>query len=47
MNKHLDEASSDIYLTPAQIAEIERRLSDEEPYATDEEVCATFDRLTK
>jgi putative addiction module component (TIGR02574 family) len=37
----------DTYLTPEQIAEIERRLSDDEPYATDEEVRALFDRLTK
>jgi hypothetical protein len=43
----IDQASSDIYLTPDQIAEIERRLSDKEPYASDEEVRATFSRLTK
>jgi hypothetical protein len=43
----LDQESSDVYLTPEQIAEIERRLSDDEPYATDAEVRATFDRLTK
>jgi hypothetical protein len=35
----------DIHLTPEQAAEIERRLSDDEPYATDEEVRATFDRV--
>ena len=42
----LDEGS-DFHLTPEQIAEIERRLGDEEPYATEAEVEATFDRLTK
>jgi hypothetical protein len=43
----IDQDSSDIYLTPAQIAEIERRLGEDEPFATDAEVRATFDRLTK
>ena len=43
----LDQASSDIFLTPDQIAEIERRVTDDEPYASDAEVRATFDRLTK
>jgi len=43
----LDQDSTEICLTPEQIAEIERRLGDEEPYATDAEVRATFDRLTK
>jgi len=33
-------------LTRKQIAEIERRLSDKEPYASDEEVSAVLDRLT-
>jgi len=37
----------DTYLTPEQIAEIERCMSDDEPYASDEEVRAVFDRLTK
>jgi hypothetical protein len=37
----------DAYLTPEQIAEIERCMSDDEPYATDEEVRAVFDRLKK
>ena len=37
----------DADLTPEQIAEIERRMSDDEPYATEEEVRATFDRLKK
>jgi hypothetical protein len=37
----------DIHLTPEQIAEIERRLSDDEPYASDEDVRSVLDRLTK
>jgi hypothetical protein len=37
----------DLYLSPEQIAEIERRMSDDGPYASDEEVRAVFDRLTK
>jgi hypothetical protein len=37
----------DVYLTPEQIAEIERRLSDDEPYASEAEVRAVFQRLTK
>jgi hypothetical protein len=43
----LEQEASEVYLTPEQIAEIERRLSDGEPYASDAEVRATFDRLTK
>lgn len=43
----LDEDASSIQLTSEQIAEIERRLGDNEPYATEAEVRATFDRLTK
>jgi len=43
----LDHEADDIILTPAQIAEIERALSDDEPYASDAEVRAVFDRLTK
>jgi hypothetical protein len=37
----------DAYLTPEQIAEIERCMSDDEPYASDEEVRAVFGRPTK
>jgi len=37
---------SEVRLTADQIAEIERRLSDDEPYATDDEVRAVFRRLT-
>jgi hypothetical protein len=43
----LDQQQSEVVLTPEQVAEIERRLSDDEPYATDEEVRSVFDRLTK
>jgi hypothetical protein len=32
-------------LTPEQITEIERRLSEDEPFATDDEVKATFERI--
>ena len=37
----------DIYLTPDQVAEIERNLADSEPYASESEVRALFQRLTK
>jgi len=43
----LEMQAGDIHLTPEQIAEIERRMSDEEPFATDEEVKSTFARLTE
>ena len=43
----IEAEHADIRLTSEQIAEIERRLSDQEPYATDAEVRATFARLTK
>jgi len=43
----LDEQNPDLYLSPEQIAEIERRVSDDGPYATDEEVRSFFARLTK
>jgi len=33
-----------VYLTPEQIAEIERALSDDEPYASEAEVRAVFQR---
>ena len=42
----LDQEQSGISLTAEQIAEIERRLSDDEPYASDEEVRSVFHRLT-
>ena len=37
----------DFYLSPEQIAEIERRMSEDGPYATEQEVRAAFDRLKK
>ena len=42
----LDQQNADLYLSPEQIAEIERRMSDDEPFATDEEVRSVFARLT-
>jgi plasmid stability protein len=44
---YLDEEDSDFGLSPEQIAEIERRMADDGPYATDEEVREMFARLTK
>jgi hypothetical protein len=41
------EDHPDLYLSPEQIAEIERRMADDGPYATDEEVRSVFDRLTR
>ncbi|MBX9776385.1 MAG: hypothetical protein K2Y71_18550 [Xanthobacteraceae bacterium] len=38
------ERDAGVYLSPEQIAEIERRL-EEDDFATDEEVRAVFDRL--
>jgi hypothetical protein len=43
----LDTHMSDIHLTAEQIAEIERRMSDEEPFATDKEIRSMFARLTE
>ena len=43
----LDHEADDIVLSPEQVAEIERALSDDEPYASEGEVRALFDRLTK
>ena len=43
----LDQQNPDLYLSPEQIAEIERRAADDGPYATDEEVRAVFARLTQ
>jgi hypothetical protein len=41
------ERGHDIYLTPGQVAEIERNLADSEPYASESEVRALFQRLGK
>ena len=43
----LEPGNVAIHLTPAQVAEIERGLADSEPYASDAEVRALFQRLTK
>jgi hypothetical protein len=43
----LDQENPELYLSPEQIAEIERRMSDDGRYATDDEVRAVFARLTK
>ena len=43
----LDQQKSDIRLTPEQVAEIERRLGDDEPFASDWEVRDLYARLTK
>jgi hypothetical protein len=43
----LDQQNPDLYLSPEQIAEIERCVADDGPYATDEEVRSVFARLKK
>jgi hypothetical protein len=43
----LDQQNPDLYLSAEQIAEIERCMSDDEPFATEEEVRSAFARLTK
>jgi len=43
----LDQQNPDLYLSPEQIAEIERCMSDDEPFASEEEVHSVFARLTK
>ena len=43
----LDQENPELDLSPEQIAEIERRMSDDGPYTTDDEVRAVFARLTK
>jgi len=45
-SREADVAKSEIQLTLEQIAEIELALSDHEPFATDSEVRAVFQRLT-
>jgi hypothetical protein len=42
-----EDRDREIDLTPEQIAEIERRLSDDEPFATVAEVRETFRRMTR
>jgi hypothetical protein len=43
----MEDQDRDIHLTQEQIVEIKRRLSDDEGFASDEEVRAVIDRLTK
>jgi hypothetical protein len=43
----VEDQNRDVLLTQEQIAEIERRLGDDEPFASDEEARAVIDRLTK
>ena len=43
----VEDHDRDVHLTQEQIAEIERRLADDEGFASDEEVRAVIDRLTK
>jgi hypothetical protein len=47
MIEHRRRDVINIRLTPEQLAEIKRRMSDHEPFATDKEVQATFARITK
>jgi len=42
----LEQDSLDIQLTPEQVAEIEQALHENDPYASDAEVRAVFDRVT-
>jgi hypothetical protein len=42
----LDQQSPDLYLSQEQIAEIERCMSDDEPFASEEEVRSVFAHLT-
>jgi len=41
------QEKDEIYLSPEQIAEIERRMADDGPYASEAEVREAFARLTK
>ena len=47
LREFVEDQDMDIHLTPEQTAEIERRLSDDEPYASDDDVRSVLDRLTK
>lgn len=44
---YLEEQVPNVDLSPEQIEEIERCMSDDEPFATEEEVREVFARLTK
>lgn len=43
----LDQRRSDLHLTGEQVAEVERRLAEDEPSASDSEVQELFDRLAR
>jgi hypothetical protein len=43
----VEDQDKEVHLTPEQIAEIERRLSDDEGFVSDEEARVVIDRLTK
>src|SRR5262245_21418320 len=43
----LEQQNPDLHLRPEQIIEIERCMSDDVPFASEEEVHAVFARLTK
>jgi len=43
----LEQDTLNIQLTSEQVAEVERSLADSEPYASEAEVKAVFQRLTK
>jgi hypothetical protein len=43
----LEQEESDFELTPEQIAEVEEALSDNEPFATEAEARAFFERLKR
>jgi hypothetical protein len=43
----LDQQKPDLYLSPEQIVEIERCMSDDEPFASEDDVRSVFGRLTK
>jgi hypothetical protein len=42
----LDQQNPDLYLSPEQMAEIDRRMEDDGPYAADDRVRSVLDRLT-
>jgi hypothetical protein len=45
--EYIEAREAGTWLTPEQVAEIERRLADDEAPASEEEVQAVFDRLTR
>ena len=45
--EYVEANAAGVWLTTAQVAEIERRLADDAPYATEEEVREVLGRLTQ